>query len=525
MAATGAATAPQSPADPISEPAGGDIAAATEPPAAPAEPRPALRALSVTSEVYPLVKTGGLADVAGALPKALADHGVETVTLVPGYPRVMAALEAAEPVHFFADLFGGPARLLRASAAGLDLLIVDAPHLYDRPGGPYLDPNGQDFADNPIRFAALGAAAAAVGLGYAGSWQPDLVHGHDWQSGPAIAYLAYAEGPRPATVATVHNLAFQGQFALSLVGVLGLPPRALSVEGVEYFGSVGYLKAALRLADRVTTVSPSYAREIRTPEGGMGLDGVLRARGAAFSGILNGIDTGIWNPQADPLVPHPFGPDSLAERQGNKAALQRSLGLDEHRDALLFGVVSRLTWQKGLDLLVDRLDALMMTGAQLVVLGDGDAAIAEGLRGIAAQHPNRVALATGYDEGLAHLIQAGADALLVPSRFEPCGLTQLCALRYGALPVVSRVGGLNDTVIDANPVALAAGVATGFQFGPVSALGLEAVLHRVVELWRDRPAWRRMQENAMRTDVSWDRAAAAYAALYRQAVAERAVGE
>ena len=414
-----------------------------------------LRVLSVASELYPLVKTGGLADVAGALPPALAREGIETRTLVPGYPAVIDALREAEAVHGWAHLHGGPARLLAAHAAGLDLLVLDAPHLYARPGNPYLGPDGKPWPDNALRFAALAEGAVAVARGAVPGAAPDVVQAHDWQAGLVPALLHYAGTPRPRTVMTVHNLSFQGLFPRELLTELGLPPQAWALDGVEYHGMIGYLKAGLALADHVTTVSPTYAAEIRTPEGGMGLDGLLRHRADVLTGILNGIDDTVWNPATDVHLAARFDRRHLARRAANKAALQARLGLDAGPASPLFGVVSRLTQQKGMDLLLESLPAVLGGGAQLAVLGAGDKALEAGFAAAAAQHPGRVATVIGYDEALAHLLQGSVDALLVPSRFEPCGLTQLCALRYGAIPVVARVGGLADTVIDASEMALA----------------------------------------------------------------------
>lgn len=481
-----------------------------------------LRVLSVASEVYPLVKTGGLADVTGALPAALAALDVATTTLVPGYPAVTAALEDASAVHRWAELYGGAARLLRGRAAGLDLLVLDAPHLYGRGGNPYVDGSGRDWPDNAARFAALARAGAAVALGETAVSRPDVVHGHDWQAGLIPAYLRYAGGRRPGTVMTVHNLAFQGLFGRELLGFLGLPPEAFALDGVEYHGMIGMLKAGLALADRITTVSPTYAAEIRTPDGGMGLDGLLRGRSDRLHGILNGIDTTVWDPARDPLLATGFSARRMGWRAANKTELRRRFGLAETPETLLLGVVSRLTWQKGLDLLLSVLDAAMDLGIQLAVLGTGEQGLEAGFAAAAERHPGRVGCVIGYDEGLAHLMQAGVDALIVPSRFEPCGLTQLCALRYGAVPVVARVGGLADTVIDANEAALAAGVATGVQFSPVTAEMLMAALGRTAALWADRPAWTRLQRNAMKADVSWDGPAAHYARVYRLAMDDAA---
>ena len=495
-----------------------------------------LHVLAVTPEVFPLVKTGGLADVAGALPLALRELEIDTTTLVPGYPAVMAALTGAEEVRAEPALFGGPARLLRATAGGLDLLVLDAPHLFARFGNPYLGPDGRDWPDNAMRFAALGWMAAMVAAGGVAGIAPDILHAHDWQAGLASVYLRYQDGPhqdgphrggrhrggrRPGTVITVHNLAFQGIFPAELLSALGLPPESFGIDGVEYYGSIGFLKGGLALSDRITTVSPSYAAEILTPDGAMGLVGLLRTRAGVLHGILNGIDDTIWNPAADRLIASAFSVTRLNRRARNKAELQDRFGLTAGPDTLLLGVISRLTAQKGLDLLLADIGILAELGMQLALLGSGERAMEAGFQAAAAAHPGHIGCIIGYDEALAHLIQAGADALLVPSRFEPCGLTQLCALHYGAIPVVSRVGGLADSVIDANEAALTAGSATGIQFSPVTADGLGGALRRTAALWRDQAAWRKMQRNAMKHDVSWRRPAARYAALYRDLVRER----
>ena len=472
--------------------------------------------LSIASEIFPLVKTGGLADVAGALPAALAKEGFALSTLVPGYPAVTAAAKRGEAVHAFDDLFGGPARLVTARVKKLDLFILDAPHLFARRGNPYAGPDGADWPDNAFRFAALALVGAELGRGLVPGYSPALLHCHDWQAGLAPAYLAFGDGPRVPSVFTVHNLAFQGAFPPDLLKPLGFPKSAFTVDGLEYHGRIGFLKAGLRLSDRITTVSPTYASEICSSEFGMGLEGLLRGRADVLRGILNGVDTAVWNPASDSLIPARYDASSLSARAGNKRALQARLGLAEEQRAPLFGVISRLGWQKGLDLLLEALPVLLAEGGQLALLGAGDPGLEEAYRRAADAHPGRVGCQIGYDEGLAHLIQAGADALLVPSRFEPCGLTQLCALRYGCVPVVARVGGLADTVIDASPVALAAGTATGVQFSPVNETMVEAAVRRTAALYGNSVRWQALQRNGMATDVSWTGPAREYAALYRE---------
>ncbi len=466
-----------------------------------------MRVLSVASEAYPLVKTGGLGDVVGALPGALAGQGIRARTLLPGYPAVLAALTIIA-THALPS-----GRVLEGTGGGLDLLVLDDPGLFDRPGNPYTGADGQDWPDNPQRFAALCAVAADIGQGALPGWRPDVVHCHDWQAGLVPAYLHYRGGPRPATVMTVHNLAFAGRAAAALRAALHLPPEAMAIEGLEFYGDISFLKAGLQFADRITTVSPTYAQEIMTPAFGMGFDGLLRARAGVVGGILNGIDTAVWNPATDRLIPAPYS--TPGGRGANKAALQARFGLVADPAAPLFGVVSRLSWQKGLDLLAEALPTLLEAGGQLCVLGTGEPGLEADLRAAAAAHPRRIGVVIGYDEALAHLVQAGADALLVPSRFEPCGLTQLCALRYGAVPVVARTGGLADTVIDASPMALAAGAATGVVFDRPDAEALRGALRRTAGLYRQPDVWEAMQRAGMRTDVSWTHPAAAYAALYR----------
>lgn len=468
------------------------------------------RALSVTSECVPLIKTGGLADVAGALPGALAGQGWEMRTILPGYPAVMAAAKRGKVAFEEDDLFGGPARVLTAKVKGLQIFAVDAPHLYNRDGGPYVDAGGYDWGDNAERFAALSWAAARIGAGAVEGWTPDVLHAHDWQAGFTPLYMgmmAEAES-RPGTVLTIHNIAFHGLAPSTKLDVLRLPRSGFTEMGFEFWGQIGALKAGIVWADWVTTVSPTYAAELMTPDYGWGLDGVLRAREHAFSGILNGIDTEVWDPSEDPEIATYKAPGGKTRA---KAMLRKEFDLPE-TDGPLAVVVSRLSQQKGLDLLLEALPALIDRGGQLVLLGTGDRKLETDWL-MAAAHPN-VAVTIGYDEGLAHRLIAGGDALIVPSRFEPCGLTQQYALRYGTIPVVSLTGGLSDTVINASPMALRAGVATGIQFHPVSTHTLAAALMRLVTLFQDRKAWTRMQRNGMRQEVSWDAAAAEYAAVY-----------
>ena len=485
-----------------------------------------LRVLSVASEVYPLIKTGGLADVAGALPGALSPLGIAVTTMLPGYPQVMDRASHPKVVHRWQDLFGGPAALVSTEAAGLVILVLDAPHLYRRSGGPYQDSHGADWSDNAQRFAALAFAAAEFGGGMLDGEVPDVVHAHDWQAALAPVYLRFARADqarrRPATIVTIHNIAFQGQFPADLRGPLRLPPEAFTIDGVEFYGRIGFLKGGLALADHITTVSPTYAIEIQGSEMGMGLEGLLRHRSQVLSGILNGVDTEVWNPATDKHLAAQYDAQRLDDRQRNKAALRQRFGLADDAPGPLVAVVSRLSSQKGVDLLLAALPGLIADDGQLALLGAGDAALQDEIAAAKTRHPGRVGAVFGHDEGLSHLMQGGADIILVPSRFEPCGLTQLYALRYGAVPLVARVGGLADTIIDANDAALAAGVATGFQFAPVAVNALEAALARAVHLYRDKATWRRIQERGMAMDVSWRRPAGQYAYLYKTLTSRQA---
>ncbi len=482
-----------------------------------------MKVLFVTPECYPLVKTGGLADVAGALPLALAPCGVEARVLLPGYPGVRDQLSDLRREAPLPKLFGGNGTLTSGRTVdGLEVLLLEAPHLYDRVGGgPYLDAHGNDWPDNHLRFAALSWVGAEIAMGRVGGWQPELVHLHDWQAALTAAYLHFEEKPLgrgtvPPTLLTIHNLAFQGVFDTDTLADLRLPAEALAPDGIEYWGNLSFLKAGVLWSTHLSTVSPTYAREIRTPEQGMGFDGLLRARPDHLTGIANGIDDTVWNPAADPAITRQYSVRRLPAKATNKAALQSELGLHSRADAPLFCVVSRLTTQKGLDLLLDALPGLLGRGAQLAVLGSGERWLEDAFRRTAEEHHGSVSVTIGYHEPLSHRLQAGADAIIVPSRFEPCGLTQLYGLRYGTLPVVSRVGGLADTVIDANGAALHDGVATGFQFSPVDAEQLGAAIDRACDLYADPLAWQRVVKRAMTRDVSWAAAAGAYADLYRQ---------
>lgn len=477
-----------------------------------------MKILSVASEVYPLVKTGGLADVTGALPLALTEHGVGVRTLMPAYPAVLQAVDKPKKLADLGKVFGEDARLLSVTHQGLDLLLLDVPAFFDRPGGPYLDQTGKDHSDNWKRFAALSQVGAGIAAGLLPGWRPDLVHAHDWQAAMTSVYMRYVEAPEIPSLLTVHNIAFQGQFPAEHFSALGLPPHAF-MEAMEYYGTLSYLKAGLVTARAISTVSPSYAEEILTPEFGMGLDGVITSRSDALYGIANGIDSAIWNPSNDPLIRSGYSATSLKKRLANRKALAETFGIVDDGGPL-FCVVSRLTWQKGMDVLVEVADEIVASGGKLIVLGAGEPELEAALLGAAERHKGRIGVSIGYNEPLSHLMQAGSDAILIPSRFEPCGLTQLYGLRYGCIPIVARTGGLNDTVIDANEAALAAQAATGIQFWPVSAEGLRQALRRAFRLYHDGKSWTQMQKLGMKSDVSWGRSAARYAELFRSLISK-----
>lgn len=466
------------------------------------------RVLSVASECVPLIKTGGLADVVGALPEALARIGWDMRVLLPAYRTLRHYLEDMDEVWFEPGLFGGDARVMAGKVAGLDVLLLDAPHLYDREGGPYSGPGG-DWFDNARRFAALSWVGARIARDGLDGWKPDVLHAHDWQAGFAPAYLMYGGTGGVGSVLTIHNIAFQGWAPATALGDLRLPYEQFYPAALEYYGGLSSLKAGLVTADRITTVSPNYAAELMRAEFGMGLQGVIAARGADVSGILNGVDTGVWSPGAEPIA---YSAKAMQGKAANRAALCAEFGLQVPGPLAI--VVSRLTDQKGIDLLPGVIPDFIAGGGGLVVLGSGDPALEAAVRSLEARFPDQVAVRIGYDEALSHRMFAGGDAVLVPSRFEPCGLTQMYGLAYGTVPVVSAVGGLADTVINASPAAMAVGAATGIVFHPVDGLAFGQALRHLLNLHADKTAWAQVQKNAMRQPVDWAGSAAAYAALY-----------
>lgn len=475
-----------------------------------------LKVLFATSEVTPLIKTGGLADVSGALPAALRAIGVDVRVLVPGYNPVIAQLGQHTTVATFADLAGfPPARLLSGVMAnGVPLFVLDCPSMYQRGGGPYQDASGHDWADNAQRFGLLSKIAALLSCSSSPlAWRPDLVHCNDWQTGLTPAYLHFEQGAAPSVMA-IHNLAFQGIFPPAMLEKLNLPPSSFSMNGVEYFGNLSFLKAGLYYAEHITTVSPNYAREIQQEALGFGLQGLLATRSDDLTGILNGIDTDEWDPATDPHLAKTYSSAHMTGKAANKKTLQRKLGLSLKPDIPLLGVVSRFTEQKGLDLLLEIAPQLTELPVQLAMLGSGDALMQKSARDLSHLYPGKIAAVIGFDEQLSHQIEAGADMFVMPSRFEPCGLNQLYSQRYGTPPVVHATGGLADSVVDCTPATLADGSASGFVFDGMSAENLLAAIQRAVDLYHDQSKWKVLCKNSMAKDFSWQRSAEAYRAVY-----------
>jgi len=476
-----------------------------------------MRVLFSTSEAAPLVKTGGLADVSGALPAALRALGVDVRLLLPAYRAVKAAISGPRERGVLPAAAGLPAaRLLEVRTQNaVPTYLLDCPVLYDRDGGPYQDESGADWFDTAQRFGLLSRAAATLGCASSPlAWHPQVIHCNDWQTGLAPAYLHSAGDARAASLITIHNLAFQGIFDASLRSILGLAPETYTVAGLEFYGSISFLKAALSYADAITTVSPTYAREIQSEPLGFGLQGLLAHRAAVLSGILNGIDTDEWDPARDPHIAAHYGPDTLDRKRTNKRSLQEYFGLEPDPDVPLLGMVSRFTEQKGIDLVIEAAPRILRLPAQMVLVGTGAPEFEDDVRRIAARFPGRAAAFVGFDEALAHRVEAGADLFLMPSRFEPCGMNQMYSQRYGTPPVVRQTGGLADSVVDCTPETLAAGTATGFTFTTESGLALLDAVERAVEAYRDPPTWRALQANGMARDFSWRASAEQYAKIY-----------
>jgi starch synthase len=479
-----------------------------------------LRILFVTSEAHPLIKTGGLADVSGSLPAALNALGEDVRLLIPGYRQVLSKLRNKRALLELKWLpMVGNVSILAGemSDTGVPVMVIDHPTLYDRDGGPYLDPKGHEWPDNPLRFGILSRIAAILGSKASplADWIPDIVHCNDWQGGLTPAYMHYSGTPCAKSVLGIHNLAFQGNFPPEWVERLGLPPEGFSIDGFEYYGQLSFLKAGMYYADSIATVSPTYAREIQTAEYGFGMQGLLATRSSDIHGILNGIDIQEWNPAQDPHLPLNYDSATLPKKDAVKLVLQQRLGLAKDAEAPLLGVVSRLTSQKGLDLFLKCAAPLLQQGCQIAVLGGGDPALEQGFQQLAQQHPEQVSVTIGYNEPLSHMIMAGVDMFIMPSRFEPCGLNQMYGLRYGTPPIVRRTGGLADSVQDTTAISLANGRANGFVFDMPNAHELLTTIQRALVSYRNKQEWRAIQQNGMAVDLSWHHSAQDYLNIYR----------
>jgi starch synthase len=488
-----------------------------------------MKILFATPECAPYVKTGGLGDVSAALPAMLAQLGHDVHLLMPAYRGMKVSGEIGDGIDLPAYSHWPAAQLVPVKIDnGVTLLLLACPALYQRPGGPYVDHQGRDYHDNAMRFGLLSRVAAQLGTVHSPlrGWTADVVHANDWPTGLASLYLAQSrmispQEPTAASVLTIHNLAFQGVFPMGNADLLGVPHHWRGLEGVEFWGQLSMLKAGVLFSDVITTVSPTYAREIQTEEQGVGFDGILRARASRLRGILNGIDRKLWDPAKDPLLPNRFTREDLKGKAKCKAALQARLHLPTDAKAMLWAVVSRLTPQKGIDLVLGALPRLLKAGAQLVVLGQGAPELQAALSEAATAHPKQVSVTLGFDEGLAHLIEAGADLFLMPSRFEPCGLNQMYSQAYGTPPVVAPVGGLLDSVSDAtrDPAT-----GTGFIMPSCDAAGLDDALTRVLAAWKQPQQWKRIQANGMARDFGWEDSAMQYLEAYQWAALQSGGG-
>lgn len=460
--------------------------------------------------------------MACSLPMALQEQGCDIRIVMPAYRSVLVQdIKVRSSTELHMPDYKLNASLLEASLPGsnVPIYLVDIPELFDRPGGPYQDPAGTDWPDNARRFAIFSYIIHLMCLGRADlDWTPDVLHGNDWHTGIAIALLAH-QPYRPATVFTIHNLAYQGLFPYEIYQSLLLPPHLWSMDGLEFHGELSFIKGGLVYADQLTTVSPTYAREITTPAYGCGMEGLLQLRGERLTGILNGVDYRIWDPRNDAVIAHPYWLENLAEKQLNKRALQQELGLKVNDKAIVLAHISRLIGQKGSDLILTGVHQLLHhKDVQLVILGTGEDSYEQKLRSVANSYEQRLAVVLDYNEDLSHRIQAGADIFLMPSRFEPCGLTQLYALRYGTIPVVRHTGGLVDTVVDTNKTTLGAGHATGFHFYRDTLTEFMAAAQRAIRMYRtSQPGWRRLMHTAMSQEFSWEVSARRYRQVYEHA--------
>lgn len=489
-----------------------------------------MNVLFVSSEVFPLIKTGGLADVSGALPIALANLDVDIRILMPGYPAAMQQIENLTEIAKFDDLpHQVQARLLIGTlpktahhitaAQNIYVMCVDCPALYARDSGPYRDHNHIEFADNALRFGVLSKIAAILSSKASPlkDWQVDIVHCNDWQTGLTLAYLHFAVGKKAKSIMSLHNMAFQGCFDRSWVEKLQLPAAGFVMNGFEYYQQLSFLKAGVYYADKLTTVSPTYAQEIQTAAFGFGFEGILNARAMDLVGILNGIDTVEWNPTTDTHLIKPYSAEKRTGKKQVKKALQKTLGLQIDTHAPLLGIVSRLTHQKGLDLLLPNIAKLIDAGCQFALLGNGETSLEFNFKAISTLYPMQCSVTIGYNEPLSHQIMAGSDMFLMPSRFEPCGLNQLYGLAYGTPPIVSNTGGLADSIVDATYTNLHLKRANGFVMKNTSIDGLYKTIQRALTMYQTSPkTWAQLMKTGMQKPLSWEKSALEYHALYQK---------
>jgi len=477
------------------------------------------KVLYITSEAFPLIKTGGLADVAGSLPVALLKQSQDVRLLLPAYPEVISKISRSKILTTHA-YYGLQATIIETRLPGSNVLVwlVDCPAVFNRPGGPYIDQHGEAWDDNALRFTILCHAAVDIALDHLKlNWKPDIVHCNDWQTGLVPALLSLHKD-RPATVFTIHNLAYQGNFDYQTFTDLRLPDELWHMEGLEFYNQLSFMKGGLAYADKINAVSPNYAKEILQPEFGYGQDGLLINRQQDLSGIINGIDEKYWNPGTDNFITQKYNRRTLNKKVLNKTALQKQLSMPIDENIPMIGMVSRLVEQKGLDIILQSLDELIQLGAQIVILGTGDIHYEIQLSELANKHPDELKVIIGYNEELAHRIEAASDIYLMPSTFEPCGLNQLYSLRYGTLPIVTAVGGLADTVTDTNKESIANKTANGFIISEPTAESLITKMIQTLEIYKDTNTWRQLQDNAMGFDSSWATSADRYIHLYKQAL-------
>ena len=481
-----------------------------------------MNVLFATSEAFPLIKTGGLADVSGALPKALknlADFEGDIKILLPGYSAVLAKLKSTQTIADI-EVLGQACTLIAGKMpdSKIEVIAIQNAALYERVGGPYNDENGVDWPDNALRFGVFSRVASLLCSKNSPlkNWLPNLIHCNDWQTGLAPTYMNLLDNSPVKSIMSIHNIAFQGNFDASWLKKLELPAAHFNINGFEYFEQISFLKAGIFYADQLSTVSPTYAKEIQTSAFGFGLEGLLQTRRSDLTGILNGIDTQEWNPASDVHLPKNFSNNRISGKKAVKRTLQQQLGLNIDADAPLLGIVSRLTYQKGLDLLPKIMPELIKNNCQFAILGSGEKTLEASFNALEERFPTQVSVNIGYHEHLSHNIMAGCDMFIMPSRFEPCGLNQLYGLAYGTPPIVSATGGLADSICDSNEINLKNRVATGFVLRNVTSASLLGTIQRSIEVWKNKKVWREIQSNGMKQPVDWASSAKLYLDLYEK---------